>query len=102
MIEIPKKVLIDAIKTFGEEHQLKIAIEEMSELTKAICKTLRSDRKTVEDYEAVCEEMADVIIMINQLKLIYNNIDGVEWWVNEKIERLERTIEEHQKQKVGE
>ena len=32
------KILVRAIATYGEESQMNIAIEEMAELTKALCK----------------------------------------------------------------
>jgi phosphoribosyl-ATP pyrophosphohydrolase len=53
----------DAINHFGVERQKMKAIEESSELTRAIS---RNDR------ENIIEEIADNRIMQEQLKIIYN------------------------------
>lgn len=42
------KILQEAIDHYGEESQLDMAIEEMSELTKAICKYKRAVKKESE------------------------------------------------------
>ena len=47
-----------------------MAIEECSELVKAILKFRRSDEKTAEMREAVIDEIADVQIMLTQLEII--------------------------------
>ena len=58
---------------FGTKIQLIIAIEEMSELTKELTKTIRGyDRQ-----ENIIEEIADVRIMIEQLELIFDCHDEV-------------------------
>lgn len=59
------------IDRFTPAHQLDIAIEEMSELTKEICKYKRG----FDNRENIIEEMADVFIMLRQLKLIFNVTD---------------------------
>ena len=64
-----------AIDTYGKDAQLDMAVEEMSELTKAICKYKRVKRKYHDPYNAetqeVCcnieEKIADVYIMLVQL-----------------------------------
>ncbi len=62
-------VLQAAVDHYGPERQVDKAIEEMSELTKALLKLrYRKDEHTTED---VLEEMADVEIMLDQLKLIF-------------------------------
>lgn len=50
-----------------EEKQLIVAIEEMSELTKEITKSLRG--KT--DISHLLEEYVDVVIMLEQVKIYY-------------------------------
>ena len=56
-----------ALTYFGEEAQLDILIEEMSELTQAICK-----RKRGFDVDAmIIEELVDVEIMLTQIKLLF-------------------------------
>ena len=62
-----------AIATFGTRAQTDIAIEEMAELTKAICKTRRAQPgpELAAAIENVIEEIADVRIMLDQLCIIY-------------------------------
>lgn len=87
-------VLAEAIRVFGVESQLKMMIEEMSELTKAICKLWRTKPGTEAVFEAehdVLEEMADVQIMLNQMKMMFGDTDEIE---HKKIERLRSRIEQ--------
>ncbi len=84
-----------AILKYGAENQTNIAIEEMSELTKALLKERRQTQNRGFDVSAVkkfeddiAEEMADVIIMLVQLQMIYDNKDEVSKYINSKVERL--------------
>lgn len=61
------------IETFGDSAQKVVAIEEMSELIKEICKDMRG--KTNRD--GMIEEIADVQIMLWQLRAMYH-IDSSE------------------------
>lgn len=85
-------IMCRAIDTYGRQAQTDVAIEEMSELTKALLKTRRVPN---DDHDAqlwavsnVVEEIADVSIMIDQLKIMYG-----ERYVNavreQKLVRLE-------------
>ncbi len=56
-----------AIETYGVRAQKLMAIEEMSELTKEICKDFRG----MLDREHLIEEIVDVIITIDQLIMMY-------------------------------
>jgi len=78
-----------AVATFGEEPQLNVAIEELSELQKEICKR----RRGMENKEHLAEEIADVEIMLEQMKLMFNIHVAVLRWRADKIERLDRRIE---------
>ena len=88
------EILEKAIETYGRECQIDKAIEEMSELTKALLKL----RHCHEDWErqiikdAVDEEMADVQIVMIQLDMIFGNSERVSAWRDKKIERLERRL----------
>lgn len=89
------EILARAIKTYGEESQIDMAIEEMSELTKALLKHRRAYKKykTVpEKYfiENVLEEMADVQIMLDQLYMIFGEPIIMR---NRKIDRLKKRLE---------
>ena len=84
--------LLDAVQTWGHEPQTRMMIEEMSELTKALCKLYRA--KTEADAEPVVEnireEMADVQIMLDQMKIIFG---GTEVKERMKLERLGKRLE---------
>lgn len=61
-----------AVDKWGSHSQILIAIEEMSELTKALLKFIRyGEREGVLD--AIQEERADVSIMLNQLEVIFGD-----------------------------
>lgn len=101
MLCIPKRILQDAINTFGVDSQLDMAIEEMSELTKEICKIKRNEEGSIHgSLDALAEEMADVIIMLEQLKIIFSNRYAVDLWVNRKTKRLEQLVREQQMKEV--
>lgn len=81
------------IEKYGEEHQLDIAIEEMSELTKEICKYFRDPNK-VKHYDAIKEELADVMIMAKQIQIIFEIPKEelkaeMDFKINRTIERME-------------
>lgn len=62
------ETLHQAINIYGKNAQLDMCIEEMSELTKEICKSKRGK----DNKEEIIEEMADVYIMLEQLKIIFS------------------------------
>lgn len=90
MDEIGIQVLLEAINHYGEDHQLDIAVEEMSELTKEICKHKRYG----DNREAIVEELADVEIMMQQIRMIFFVSDKeVEDAIRTKTERLKGVLE---------
>ena len=76
-----------AVNTFGKESQKLIAIEEMSELTKALCKDTRYPG-TADVLDNVAEEIADVRIMLDQLEHIFACSEQVRKYEHKKIKRL--------------
>lgn len=85
IIEIEKR----AIEAYGKDAQLKMCIEEMAELMQAICKSFRG----VDNLDNIIEEIADVEIMLAQLKLIYKlNKNEVLVKKVEKLRRLEEQL----------
>jgi NTP pyrophosphatase (non-canonical NTP hydrolase) len=89
-------VYLEAIKTFGALPQMVIAIEECSELQKEITKIIRKKG----DLTNLAEEIADVEIMLEQLKLIFTLHGKVLEPKGEKIERLKQIIEKHRKKQT--
>ena len=85
-----------AIKLWGIDSQMMMAVEEASELIKAICK-LRRTGVTAEVVNDLAEEMADMEIMLDQLKIMFCLTEGVKEWKNHKVERLSQTIKEAEK-----
>ena len=79
-----------AISAYGEKAQKLMAIEEMSELTKEICKDFRGKL----NREHLIEEIADVLIMLDQMLILYK-ISGEEVGLMriKKVERLKERLE---------
>ena len=79
-----------AIERFGPPNQMIKAIEEMSELTKVLAKILVMGGEV--SLDELIEEVADVTIMMEQLKLIYDIDDEVCEMMDSKIRRLEGRV----------
>lgn len=74
-----------AIGSYGEAAQQIVAMEECSELIQAISKKLRGRETNVE------EEIADVEIMVEQMRLMSDSslVDKIK---EEKLQRLEQRL----------
>ena len=77
-------VLVNAIVTFGKKAQKVKACEEMAELTKELCRDIIDQG----DIEHIYEEIADVEIMLKQLRMIYGNDEKIDNWKWLKLDRL--------------
>lgn len=77
-----------AVKMYGKTSQLVMTMEEMSELTKELSKNMRGQ----DNVSAISEEMADVEIMLEQLKVIFSNRAEVDRYRADKITRLAVSI----------
>lgn len=88
-----QEILEDAVKTWGERSQEDMLLEEMSELAKAVLKLRREKRKEMVPYavSAIREEMADVQIMLDQMKIMYGEVENFE---RDKLKRLLERLEE--------
>ena len=82
------KTYTNAMIAFGEQNQLIVAIEELSECQKEICKILRGG----EDFRNLAEEVADATIMLEQIRLMFNINDCVCNFIDEKIKRLDDRV----------
>lgn len=80
-----KELMIKTIYTYGVTKQVDKAIEECLELATAL------QRFKYERPHNVEEEIADVEIMIEQLKLMFNE-DWIREYRNFKLDRLEENI----------
>ena len=83
-----KKVYQAALNKWGVDLQTMMAVEEMSELTKEICKIKRGKM----DLDALADEIADVTIMLEQLREIYGLNDAVCDHMDAKILRLQSRV----------
>ena len=84
-------ILSSAIIQYGEDAQIDMMIEEMSELTKALLKLRRmndadigSDKHTALIND-IREEIADVQIVLDQMKIIYGDVSEYD---EKKVSRL--------------
>ena len=89
-----RRALLDrAITTYGAPAQMDMAVEEMAELTKALCKVKRVScaAEAKATLENAVEEMADVQIMLDQLRIIFvhSTAEAEEY----KLERLKKRID---------
>lgn len=81
-----KKVCKHAVQYFGETSRKQLAQEECAELIQALSKDLRGKKHNVE------EEIADVLIMIEQMFNIYD-MEKMNNNLNMKIDRLDKLME---------
>ena len=90
MVIVRNELYARAKDKYGLEAQLIVAIEELSELQKELTKHLRGkgSRKNI------AEEVADVEIMIEQIRYLFNLGISVEMVKKIKLERLEKRLEE--------
>lgn len=95
------EILQQAISAYGKEAQTDMAIEEMSELTKALLKYRRLENspkaaecKQAEAKQNIYEEISDVIIMLTQLIIIYGGKNEIKTCIEEKVLRLAERLDE--------
>lgn len=87
-------VLKRALHTWGEQAQMMMVVEEMSELMKEILKNVNRGKDNLAE---IIEKTADVEIMLEQLKENYQIADKVEAYKSEKIKLIERRLDDWDK-----
>ncbi|EFM41671.1 hypothetical protein [Bifidobacterium dentium] len=81
-----------SIDHYGKQLQSIVCMEECAELIQAIIKKLRKDTSS---NDVLSEEMADVIVCLHQLKMMYGITDkAISDWVEAKTLRLAKRMEE--------
>ncbi|MBQ4399988.1 MAG: hypothetical protein II830_01690 [Alphaproteobacteria bacterium] len=93
--EQEQKIYDEAIDFFGVTSQKIMVIEEMSELTKELCKELRNRG----NVEQIADELADVEITLAQIKMIYDIHQKVEEHKDFKLRRFAKNMAELKKEK---
>jgi len=93
MSKTSSNIYAKALKAWGEEAQLDMVIEEMAELIQAISKfrRARTQEKKAKAYIHMCEEIADVENMINQLRYMFD-ADLIDKFKAEKLQRTMKRI----------
>ena len=87
-------VLKRALETWGEQAQMLMVVEEMSELMKEILKNICRHKDNIDQ---IIEETADVEIMLAQLKENYQIFDRVEAYKTEKIKLIAKRLDDWDK-----
>lgn len=77
-----------AIARNGMLLQSIVAIEELSEAQKEICKLLREEG----NLEHLAEEIADATIMLEQLRIMFNINEPVCRYMDAKVQRLAERV----------
>ena len=83
-------VLKRALETWGEQPQMLMVVEEMSELMKEILKNINRKKNNIDE---IIEETADVEIMLEQLKENYQIVEKVEAYKKDKIKIIEQRLD---------
>lgn len=91
------ETLLEAVRVYGADRQQIKAVEELSELAQALCKYTGEDIDDAAEAQLlidhIAEEMADVEIMLEQLRIILGNHARVDAWQHEKLARLAVRLE---------
>lgn len=87
-----ERILQDAVRTWGRDAQMLVMVEEMSKLTKEICKFYRATDDASASAVAgnIREEMADVQIMLDQMQIMFGSVGTM---MRAKLDRLEKRLE---------
>lgn len=83
-----RKVYTKALIAYGDRMQMIVAVEELAELQKEICKILRGG----ENFPHLAEEIADATIMLEQLRIMFNMNEQVCNYMDKKVRRLEERL----------
>lgn len=95
------KIYRAAIEVFGGDLQAAVAIEEMAELTKELCKAQRATFAgrgglgdgLIDNYDEIAEEIADVQIVLDEMIWTFGVAAEVQEARKRKLARLEMRIE---------
>ena len=85
------KTYMNAMITYGDEKQMIVALEELSECQKEICKILRGG----ENFSHLAEEIADAAIMLEQMCMIFGLEDQVCEHMDRKVQRLDNNLKKY-------
>lgn len=83
-----RRVYTKALIAYGDRMQMTVAVEELAECQKEICKILRGG----ENFPHLAEEIADATIMLEQLRIMFNINEQVCDYMDQKVRRLEERL----------
>ena len=87
--DIDENILAESIRYYGKEKQSVVCMEECAELIQCISKELRNKS----NISHLSEEIADVLICIKMLQLMYDIQDSqLQDWVNTKQKRIKERM----------
>lgn len=82
------EILLSALTKWGAGMQTVMVFEEMAELQKELCKSLRGQ----DNRGYIAEEIADVRIMLDQMVILHDCAEDVDTWRKVKLGRLEKRL----------
>ena len=101
MVEIDARINQGTMDRYGIQNQSLVAMEELSELQKAVSKLVRYPEERTKPFDFkglrnnLIEEMADVIICMDQLKEYYKvKTSEIQSIIDSKQARQRRRLEE--------
>lgn len=84
-----EKVYTNALIANGDKIQNIVAIEELSECIKEVCKVMRGKG----NMDHLAEEVADATIVLEQVRLFFGINETVSRKIDEKIQRLNNDLQ---------
>lgn len=86
-------IAVKACETFDNKQQIIKAIEEMAELSKELAKELNDNG----NEDNIREEIADVLIMMEQMVFLFDVKNEIAKWKENKLFKLSKLIEDYDK-----
>lgn len=90
MSKVPADLMEKVIDAWGAKAQTLVVLEEMAELQKEILKNINRDKDNIAE---IIDEVADVEIMLEQLKYIYQIENQVAERIPVKLEKVAKRLE---------
>ena len=94
---VQSNIYKEAVDIFGVDNQLIVTMGEMAECSAEIAKKFISNRE--EDEQAIIDELADVVIMTNQCKVIYG--ERLISAINRKLKKVRAHIDTEKERQNG-
>ena len=91
IVEECNELIKEASELKGANKQMNMLIKKCSKLVKEVCKLKRIENQ---DFRHIVEEMADVVIMIEQFISVFDKIALYREFVEKKLKRLRRKLDD--------